>query len=235
MSKTRKPRQRRKKTRRRQRRGGKVIGMGGSGYVHYGKEGSEHVVCADGSQWKEGEVAKMGNNLHDELERVKAIRAHYPKISEFAILPTRVCLADPKHYDEFLKSQPDSDTKTMLTEYPEGPPEILFSPYGGTTLESVLKAPAGTYDIAKVVSALTILRNHVKDMNAHRVYHVDIGYANIVYKNDKAYLIDFGLSSVVDEDEDTSNLTDIADMDNILRFVSTKRGARRKHFQRSRS
>lgn len=236
MAKTRKP-NRRRRTRRRQRRGGKVIGMGGSGFVHYGKEGSEHVVCADGSEWREGEVAKIGGGVGKELARVESIRAHYPKISEFAILPTRVCTADPTHYEQFLASEPESDTKMVLTEYPEGPPEILFSPYGGTTVETIVQAPRGTHDIPKLIKALRVLQTHVKDMNANRVYHTDIKTDNMVYKDDTVYLIDFGRASVVPEDEDTSNLTDATDMGDAISRVSLKLpkgGLRRKSFQAKR-
>lgn len=237
MAKTLKSTSRRRRTRRTRQRGGKVIGQGGNGFAHYGKEGSEHVVCADGSEWKEGEVAKIGYGLTKEFTRVQKIRAHYPRISEFAILPTRLCPADPTHYKAFLDSQPESDTKMMLTEYTEGKPEILFSPYGGVTLKSVFMAPKGTYDSKKVLAALETLRDEVAAMNKNRVYHFDIGYSNILYKDDKAYLIDFGIADVVDEGEDTSNFLDLEEMNDIVAFASKRQGgrrSRRKGFQRKR-
>jgi hypothetical protein len=216
-------------------RGGKVLGMGLNGYVHYGKEGSEGIQCKDGSEWKEGEVAKVGRDLSQEFARVKQIQLQYPAISEFAILPTRVCEMDEAAYQTFLSSQPDSGTRMMLElrseQYQEEgllsehPPEILFAPYGGKTLEDV-SGP-------EVVKALETLREHVKDMNAHRVYHQDIGLSNIVYKDGKAYLIDFGTGYIAPEDEPLDG-EDVEMMDEVIQTLSRKGGVRRKHFQRNR-
>jgi serine/threonine protein kinase len=220
---------RRRRTRRKPMRGGKIIGMGGSGYVHYGKEGSEVIQCSDGSEWKEGEVAKIGRTLARELERVNSIREHYPKISEFAILPTRMCETDEAKYEAFVESQPESLTKEMLKTFTEGQPEILFAPYGGTPISDV-SGP-------EVLAALKKLRDQVRDMNEHRVYHFDIGTPNVVYKDGKAYLIDFGLASVVSEEEIPEESPDLEMMDDMILHKGARKGARRsrrKGFQRNR-
>jgi hypothetical protein len=210
-------------------RGGKVIGMGLYGYVHYGKEGSEGIQCKDGSEWKEDEVAKVGRDLSEEFARVKKIQLQYPAISEFAILPTRLCEMDEAVYIRFLKSQPDSGTKMMLElrseQYEEEgllsehPPEILFAPYGGPSLEEV-SGP-------EVVKALETLREQVKDMNAHRVYHQDIGLSNIVYKDGKAYLIDFGTGYVAPEDEPFEG-EDVEIMDAVIETVMRRNNLQRR-------
>ena len=215
-----------RRARKRTARGGKVIGQGSYGYVHYGKDGSEIITCSDGSEWKDGEVAKIGRKLAREFEKVEAIRAHYPKIAEFAILPTRVCATDEAKYTAYVDSQPESDTKMMLNTDPSGSPEILFAPYGGETLTNV-SGP-------DVVAALKVLREQVADMNANRVYHNDIGQGNIVYKDGKAYLIDFGSASVADDDFNPEESPDLEMLDDIIPRKAVKRGARRKSFQAKR-
>jgi hypothetical protein len=225
MAKTRARRTARRKTA----RGGKVIGQGNYGYVHYGKDGSEIITCTDGSEWKEGEVAKIGRDLQRELKKVEAIRAHYPKIAEFAILPTRVCATDEAKYAKYVEDQPDSDTKMMLNLDPSGSPEILFAPYGGETLTNV-SGP-------DVVRALKVLREQVADMNANKVYHNDIGQSNIVYKDGKAYLIDFGSGGIADDDYNPEESPDLEMLDDIIPRKGAKKGAkrsRRKGFQRNR-
>jgi hypothetical protein len=206
-----------------------VIGEGNYGYVHYGKDGSEIITCLDGSEWKEGEVAKIGRKLAREFEKVEIIRAHYPKISEFAILPTRVCATDEAKYIAYVNDQPESDTKMMLNADPSGSPEILFAPYGGETLTKV-SGP-------EVVAALKVLREQVADMNANRVYHNDIGQGNIVYKDGKAFLIDFGSAGVADDDYNPEESPDLEMLDDIIPRKGAKKGgrSRRKHFQRNRS
>lgn len=224
--------------RRKSLRGGKLLGVGLSGYVHYGKEGSEMIKCKDGSEWKEGEVAKVGRDLSDELMRVKNIQQRFPAISEFAILPTRLCEMDESEYVDYVNSRPDSGTKMMLQlrteqyqddkELHNHPPQILFAPYGGQTLTSV-SGP-------NVVKALETLRNQVEVMNSiHKIYHQDIGFANIVYADGKAYLIDFGTAIFDDEDELSGESPDLEMMDAVIKSMKSKRGgSRRKYFQRSR-
>lgn len=195
------------------------------------------IQCKDGSEWKEGEVAKVGRDLSEELARVKKIQQRYPAISEFSILPTRLCEMDEVAYNDYVTSQPDTGTKMMLQlrseQYQDDkdlynhPPQILFAPYGGQTLTSV-SGP-------EVVKALETLRKQVEDMNTHKVYHQDIGLANIVYTNGKAYLIDFGTAIIDDEGELSGESPDLEMMDSVIESMKSKRGARRKHFQRSRS
>ena len=227
-----------RRTRRKPLRGGKLLGMGGSGYVHYGKEGSEAIQCSDGSKWEDGEIAKLGRSLTREFERAETIRKHYPKISEFAILPTRVCDASEDAYTAYVESQPDSDTKMMLTTFTEGKPEILFAPYGGDSVLALLTSrDYGDRDTC--VKAIQTLRDQVREMNNHRVYHFDIGVPNVVYKKEegKAYLIDFGMASILPDDEELEGEPDMEMMDDMVATVSRlkpKQGARRKSFQAKR-
>jgi hypothetical protein len=215
-----------------------LIGEGAGGYTHYGKEGSDVIQCADGSEWKEGDVAKLGRGLTGEFERAENIRKHYPTISEFAVLPTRVCAADKAKYEAYVDSQPESDTKLTLS-YADGEPEILFAPYGGATLKDVVRDKTGAYNRQKILAAMEILRDQIAEMNKHRVYHYDIKMPNIVYKDGKLYLIDFGTSHVFADDEELPEESpDLEEMNSLIEWMKTwakKGGARRKSFQAKRT
>jgi hypothetical protein len=195
------------------------------------------IRCADGSEWKEGDVAKLGRGLTREFERAENIRKHYPTISEFAFLPTRVCAADKAAYEAYVESQPESDAKLALT-YADGEPEILFAPYGGVTLQNLVETEKNPDARKKILAAAKTLQSQIAEMNKHRVYHYDIKMPNIVYKDGKLYLIDFGTSHVFADDEELPEESpDLEEMNSLVAWMETKwakGGARRKSFQAKR-
>jgi serine/threonine protein kinase len=79
--------------------------------------------------------------------------------------------------------------------------QIIYE-YGGTPLSEFMKSKP---DIQKIISGMLNIANGLKVMKSKQYCHRDLKLDNILIKNDKMYIIDFGLmipfSKVYEEDQ----------------------------------
>ena len=188
-----------KKTRKQ--KGGKIIGKGMSGVVHY-----PALQCKDASAPLDlnSYVSKVSSkkSAEKEFKNTEALRA-LKGTDEFAIYPEFMCEYNDKQ-------------------------NLLFSKFGGYSLVhyySFLENLAYTKNADKkefneeyfndVFKGLEILKEKVKWLNENCIYHNDISFDNILYneENKRVYLIDFedrgssrndskGVQSLIDDLED---------------------------------
>ena len=190
------------KTKKKQQKGGKIIGKGMSGVVHYPalqcKIPTENPI--DISSY----VSKVSSkkSAEKEFKNTEALR-NLKGSEEFAIYPEFMC--------EYNEKQ-----------------NLLFSKFGGYSLVhyySFLEDLAYTKNADKsqfneeyfnnVFKALEVLKEKLKWLNENGIYHNDISFDNVLYNEEtnKVYLIDFedrgksrndskGVQSLIDDLED---------------------------------
>jgi len=192
-----------KKEKQQKQKGGKIIGKGMSGVVHYPalqcKAPSENPT--DISSY----VSKVSSkkSAEKEFKNTEALRS-LKGSEEFAIYPEFMC--------EYNEKQ-----------------NLLFSKFGGYSLVhyySFLENLAYTKNSDKkkefneeyfnnIYKGLEVLKEKVKYLNENGIYHNDISFDNVLYNEEtnKVYLIDFedrgtsrndskGVQSLLDDLED---------------------------------
>ena len=190
------------KTKKKQQKGGKIIGKGMSGVVHY-----PALHCKVPEETPVGNyVSKVSSkkSAEKEFKNSEALR-NLKGSEEFAIYPEFICEYNDKQ-------------------------NLLFSKFGGYSLVhyySFLENLAYTNSVDKkkeefneeyfnnVFKALEVLKEKVKWLNENGIYHNDISFDNILYNEEtnKVYLIDFedrgksrndskGVQSLLDDLED---------------------------------
>lgn len=208
MRKTRKKQKQKQKTKAKgkgktQQKGGKIIGKGMSGVVHY--PALQCKVPSENPSDSDSYVSKVSSkkSAEKEFKNTEALRA-LKGSEEFAIYPEFMC--------EYNEKQ-----------------NLLYSKFGGYSLVhyySFLENLAYTKNADKkkefneeyfneVFKALEVLKEKVKWLNENGIYHNDISFDNILYNEEtkKVYLIDFedrgksrndskGIQSLLDDLED---------------------------------
>jgi serine/threonine protein kinase len=184
--------------------GGKIIGKGMSGIVHY--PALQCKVADDNPRDLSSYVSKVSSkkSAEKEFKNTEALRA-LKGSEEFAIYPEFMCEYNDKQ-------------------------NLLFSKFGGYSLVhyySFLENLAYSKNADKkkeefneeyfniIYKGLEVLKEKVKWLNENGIYHNDISFDNIVYNEEtnNVYLIDFedrgksrndakGVQSLIDDLED---------------------------------
>jgi serine/threonine protein kinase len=184
--------------------GGKIIGKGMSGIVHY--PALQCKVADDNPRDLSSYVSKVSSkkSAEKEFKNTEALRA-LKGSEEFAIYPEFMCEYNDKQ-------------------------NLLFSKFGGYSLfhyYSFLENLAYSKNADKkkeefneeyfniIYKGLEVLKEKVKWLNENGIYHNDISFDNIVYNEEtnNVYLIDFedrgksrndakGVQSLIDDLED---------------------------------
>jgi len=161
-------------------KGGKIIGKGMSGVVHY--PALQCKVPSDMPIDSKLYVSKVSskNSAEKEFKNTEALR-NLSESKEFAIYPEFMCEYNDKQ-------------------------NLLFSKFGGYSLVhyySFLENLAYSKNADKtqfneeyfndIFKSLEVLKDKVKWLNENGIYHNDISFDNILYNEEtnKVYLIDF--------------------------------------------
>ena len=171
---------RKKKQQKGYQKGGKIIGKGMSGVVHY--PALQCKVPSENPTDLSSYVSKVSSkkSAEKEFKNTEALRA-LKGSEEFAIYPEFMCEYNDKQ-------------------------NLLFSKFGGYSLVhyySFLEDLAYTKNADKshfneeyfndIYKGLEVLKEKVKYLNENGIYHNDISFDNVLYNEEtkKVYLIDF--------------------------------------------
>lgn len=174
--------------------GGKFLGSGTYGCVF-----KPHLKCEDINNIK-GTVGKMfidNEEFEEELEFMKSVQEKLDPKNEFTVPIHGACSVKyVRHTDEFYKCDLAKNKKS-----PKGYKQIIYQDAGKTIVdilndETSLRGKPSTF--LKLLKALLPILQGLVKLDHKKFVHGDIKTDNVMYKNGKLRLIDFGLARSYD-------------------------------------
>ena len=188
--------------------GGKVIAAGGFGCVF-----RPTLKCKNKSKKYNG-VSKLlvKENATEEYQEILDIKPILKKITNsnnyFIADDIEYCTPDKLNDDDFENFNKckhcliDRGFDKNNINYNLDKLGLLQIPDGGKDIDHVIALNIKFEDLKSINNALiSLLVNGIIKMNEYKLYHFDIKASNIMYKNGKAKLIDWGLACIQKKDE----------------------------------
>ena len=177
-------------------KGGKVIDSGGYGCVF-----SPALKCSNNKERTNG-ISKLSfvenSNIEwNTLQNVKKLLSKIPNYTDYFLLSNiSTCIPDKltaKDKDNFSKCMSLEESgynanniNSNLNKF-----KIINMPFGGENLDSVINLKILSFDKLNLLLQ-NLLLNGIIPMNKLKIYHFDIKSSNILYKDGKIKIIDFG-------------------------------------------
>ena len=176
-------------------KGGKVIDSGGFGCVF-----SPALKCSNKS--RTNGISKLSfvenNNIEwNTLQNIKKILSKIPNYNKYFLLsnistcvPDKLNSKDKENFSKCILLEEygynASNINSNLNKF-----KIINMPYGGTNLDNVINLNIISFDKLNLLLQ-NLLLNAIIPMNKLKIYHFDIKSSNILYKDGKIKIIDFG-------------------------------------------
>jgi serine/threonine protein kinase len=171
--------------------GGKFIAKGSFGCVHY-----PHIQCVGMRNVPKtvGKVFFDDRDMQEELQTSLSVQKTIDPNNEFTIPLIAHCrIKALRNSDEFEKCVLPADRKTTL-DYQQ-----LLYPHAGVSVFHIITKDYKSQStinkhFLKIFRALHNIIDGLIALNRHRYVHQDIKLDNIMMKNNKLFLIDFGIA-----------------------------------------
>lgn len=186
----------------RNKKGGEVIGAGGYGCVF-----SPALRCA-GSNDRKGDISKLlekndANDEWNELKNVRNIVKNIPNYNNYFLVnnifkckPNKITDADLKNVIICENALDSIGISTTEINKNLDKLEIINMPYGGLDLLKIITENKELFSILNNI-LIELLVNGILPMNKLGFFHCDIKAQNILYLKQKCRLIDWGISTLI--------------------------------------
>lgn len=189
-------RQYNKKTKKSKNKGGKAIDSGGYGCVF-----SPALKCSN-SKTRTNGISKLSfvensNVEWNVLKDVKKMLSKIPNYNEYFLItnistcvPDKLTASDKVNFNKCSSLEESgynaTNINSNLNKF-----KLINMPYGGENLDNVINFNILSFKELNILLQ-KLLVNGIIPMNKLNIYHFDIKSSNILYKNNKVKIIDFG-------------------------------------------
>lgn len=186
----------------RSKKGGEVIGAGGYGCIF-----SPALRCADSNERK-GDITKLlekndANDEWNELKNVRNIVKNIPNYNNYFLVsnifkckPNKITENDLKNVTICENALGSIGISTTEINKNLDKLEIINMPYGGVDLLKIITENKELFSALNNI-LLELLVKAILPMNKLGFFHCDIKAQNILYLKDKCRLIDWGISTLI--------------------------------------
>lgn len=184
-----------KNNRKTKKKGGKVIDSGGYGCVFSPALKCYNKTRTDGIS--KLSFVENSNVEWDTLQNVKNLLSKIPDYTNYFLLSNiSTCIPDKltsKDKENFSKCTllEESGYNTNNINSNLNKFKIINMPYGGVNLDNIINLDIISFDKLNLLLQKLLL-NGIIPMNKLKIYHFDIKSSNILYKDGKIKIIDFG-------------------------------------------
>ena len=184
-----------KNNRKTKKKGGKVIDSGGYGCVF-----SPALKCLN--KPRSNGISKLSfvenSNIEwNTLQNVKNLLSKIPDYTNYFLLsnittcvPDKLTSKDKENFNKCMSLEESgynaNNINSNLSKF-----KIINMPHGGINLDSVINLDVMSFDKLNLLLQ-NLLLNGIIPMNKLKIYHFDIKSSNILYKDGKIKIIDFG-------------------------------------------
>ena len=189
--------------------GGKPIASGGFGCIFYpalscnnekGKKGYVSKLMLKDKANEEYYISKM---IYDELKNIKQFKKYYSIDNQEPCTPTIISTKDLVNFNEECNNLLKYDINKSNINSNLDKLSIINMPYEGKDYDKWIRIKYKKINMKHMIrfhnEIIHCIKKAIIPMNNNTIYHMDIKDSNLMYKNNRFKIIDWGLAAKMEK------------------------------------